>query len=248
MPMPIEGRGTAEAVWCAWDGLVAAPTATAETLLGTSGRAWIVSPHPDDEVLALGGTIAALAQAGHTVTVVSVSDGEACYPGSRFWTRETLARVRAHELRLALNVLARSIEVVRMEIPDGELSLHERRLTCDLTRMIRPGDTVFSTWQGDGHPDHEAAGRACAKACSLGGARHIELPVWTWHWAAPAHPAVPWKRLVRIALDPHLRESKQAAILRFKSQIHIAGTDIAQPILPPWVLERFARPYEAAFV
>jgi LmbE family N-acetylglucosaminyl deacetylase len=30
--------------------------------------------------------------------------------------------------------------------------------------LLKPGDLLLTTWRGDGHCDHEAAGRACAQA------------------------------------------------------------------------------------
>lgn len=248
MPTPIEGQGTDETTWRAWRGLAIAPILDPTTLLEGNTRALIVSPHPDDEVLALGGTIAHLAQRGHPIVIVSVSDGEACYPDSRFWTPDRLAHTRSQELRQALSVLGTSIEIVRLKIPDGELARNEDGLAAALVAILRAGDMVFSTWRGDGHPDHEAAGRSCARACFQLGLRHIELPVWTWHWATPADPNVPWDRLVRIPLNALCQQSKHAAVRFFKSQLLVPEGDLFQPILPSWVLERFSRPYESVFV
>ena len=41
----------------------------------------VIAPHPDDETLGLGATMATLCDAGVDVQVVSVSDGGAAYPG-----------------------------------------------------------------------------------------------------------------------------------------------------------------------
>src|SRR6266705_300032 len=45
-----------------------------------NGPLLVVSPHPDDEVLAAGGLIHSWAAAGREVTIVSVTDGEAAFP------------------------------------------------------------------------------------------------------------------------------------------------------------------------
>lgn len=58
-------------------------------------RILIVAPHPDDEVLALGGTIAQLVQEGHTVLIAFLTNGDAN------WAAKTL---------LTLNPLHRSMD------------------------------------------------------------------------------------------------------------------------------------------
>ena len=45
------------------------------SLLQRPGRVVLVAPHPDDEVLALGGSLAMLARSGREVLVVAVTDG-----------------------------------------------------------------------------------------------------------------------------------------------------------------------------
>ena len=52
-----------------------APERLAVGDLGPRGRAVIVAPHPDDEVFAVGGTMALLDWAGYEVEVVAVTDG-----------------------------------------------------------------------------------------------------------------------------------------------------------------------------
>src|ERR1700730_15552895 len=45
-----------------------------------NGPLLVVSPNPDEEVLAAGGLIHSGAAAGRAVTIVSVTDGEAAFP------------------------------------------------------------------------------------------------------------------------------------------------------------------------
>jgi hypothetical protein len=61
-------------------------------------------------------------------------------------------------------------------------------------RTVVPGDLCLATWRGDGHPDHEAVGRAAARAARFVGATLWEFPVWAWHWARPGAIEVPWHR------------------------------------------------------
>jgi LmbE family N-acetylglucosaminyl deacetylase len=40
-------------------------------------------------------------------------------------------------------------------------------------------------WRHDGHPDHDAAGRAATIASAAAGAPLLQYLVWAWHWADP---------------------------------------------------------------
>ncbi len=79
---PNRGPGTTEAEWEAWPGLHEVPAISLRALVPAGARAVMVAPHPDDEVLAVGGLLALLARAGAEVRVVAVTDGTASDGGS----------------------------------------------------------------------------------------------------------------------------------------------------------------------
>ena len=60
-----------------------------------------------------------------------------------------------------------------------------------LTDLLSPDTWCAATWRGDGHPDHDAVGRAAATACDAVGCRLLEYPVWMWHWARPGEVVGP---------------------------------------------------------
>jgi len=77
----------------------------------------IIAPHPDDEILAVGGTIAHLVQEGHTVLVVFLTNGDANRAAKRLLTLNPLHRAtdyralgyrRQKEAVLALECLGAS--------------------------------------------------------------------------------------------------------------------------------------------
>jgi hypothetical protein len=75
----------------------------------------------------------------------------------------------------------------------------------------------------------------------------IEMPVWSWHWAAPGDARLPWRRARRLALDEEVLRRKREAVACFTSQLH-KDTSTGQPaILPPHVLARLLHPYEIYF-
>lgn len=236
----IRGRGTAEEQWAAWS----APAAWPRLDLVAVRRAVVVAPHPDDEVLGTGGIMATLAARDVPVTVVAVTDGEASHPG---WAvPDDVARRRTGESLAALADLGLGPEARhRLGIPDGHVAEAESGVLPALSGLIGPGDHVFATSRDDGHPDHEAVGRAAAAACARAGATLLEYPVWMWHWADVDDPRVPWHRAAVVELAPDVVAAKQRALSRFASQVEPLGPAPGQAaILPPHVLARFRRPWE----
>ena len=235
----IEGAGTDDTRWRSWPALADLPALTVDP----PGPPLVVAPHPDDEVLGVGGLLALLGDA----EVVAVTDGEASHPGSTVHTQAQLAALRRRETAEALRRLGLGgTPVVHLGQPDG--GIDENALTAALIARLTPGRWCLATWRGDGHPDHESVGRAAAAACATTGARLLEYPIWAWHWARPGDDRVPWDRARRIDLPGAARQAKEAAIQAFPSQIADLGPDPADAaILPPHVLARFRRPFEVVF-
>ena len=244
-PRVIEGRGTHERVWRTCPE-IAAMRPVDLTAWGRRYRhIWIVSPHPDDEVLALGATMARLSRLRADLRIVSVTAGSASHPGSKRWPASRLALARPAELRRAVEVLDIDASLFELDIPDGDVARHEDTLIGFLTQRVTPDDLIVSPWRLDGHPDHEATGKAAASAAGHTGADLVEYPVWMWHWARPAHALIPWGRARCVRLDDREREGKRAAIKQFVSQI-TPDVDSAA-ILPPHVVARFTRAHEIFF-
>lgn len=241
---PVHDGGTPEARWQKWD------RRFPEFDLSACTRLVIVAPHPDDEILGLGGLAAVAARRGIDVQIVSVTDGGASHPDSPTVTPPELERIRRTESERACRVMGVPTPT-RLSLADGQLSAHVEELTERLRTLLHDADAgtwCASTWRGDGHPDHEATGRAAAAAAASAGARLIEYPIWTWHWAEPDHSAVPWDRAHTISLPEDVRSAKLAAVQEFTSQISPLSDHPADaPILPPHVLDRLLRPYEMVF-
>lgn len=244
----IEGLGTTEAQWLGWSGLANIPLTTLDELAPTGRRVVVVAPHPDDEVLAAGGLIALLVDAGRTPLLIAATDGTASHVGSTEWPADRLAQERPCETEAALDVLGlRDSKPIRLRLPDGGLQMQRQRLADSLHALLRPDDVVFTTWRLDGHPDHEATGDACAVATRRCGATLIEIPVWAWHWAEPADPRLPWDRARRLLLDDESAQRKQAAVQCFRSQLMPDASTGHGPILRQTTVQRASRPFEVMF-
>ncbi|MCD0486221.1 PIG-L family deacetylase [Streptacidiphilus sp. ASG 303] len=239
---PIQAPGTPEEVWAAWQ----APASFPELDLSGLRRVLLVAAHPDDEVLGLGGTVARLAAAGARLRLAAVTDGEASHPHSTAAAARDLARVRRQEAVRALAALgAGDTEVVPLGLPDTQVARHEAALAERLAGLMAGFDAVAAPWSGDVHADHEAAGRAAAAAGAATGVPVLHYPVWTWHWARPDDPRVPWHRAARIPLGADAAARKRAALDCFASQVRPLGDDPADaPVLPPEELAHFLRDHE----
>lgn len=199
----------------------------------------VVAPHPDDEALGFGAAASSIAARGVDVHTIIASDGDAAWPGLSTSEQSRLAHTRRDESRTAAGLLGVPMPDF-LGLPDGQLAERESQLTDILTGVLADraaGTWCAATWRGDGHPDHEAVGRAAAVAASRTGAVLVEYPVWMWHWASPEDEAVPWHRAARAPLNSQDRQRKRDAIATFRSQLEpeVAGRD---PILPPHVLAR----------
>ncbi len=239
---PIADGGTPIESWTDWD------HSFAPLNLGDCQGMTVIAPHPDDETLGLGASVATLCAAGIDVQVVSVSDGGAAYPGLSGAGRAQLETVRWAEVRRSMELLG-AVEPIRLGMPDGELARHEHRLTDRIAALLAEGPPnrwCAATWRGDGHPDHEAVGRAAAAAAAETGAVLVEYPVWMWHWARPGDPAVPWHRVRRVSLADEALHMKRLAAQCFASQTQ--PTEHAGPVLPPAVLDRLLTVGEVVFV
>lgn len=243
----IAGEGTPEADWRAWLHGQALSRVQAAQLVQPQQRAVVVAPHPDDEVLMVGGLLAELARLGRRAVVVAVTDGEASHAGSRRWTRAALARQRIDETDTALRLLGLQASVLRLGLPDGGVAAATERLTRRLQALLTPQDVVFTTWGLDGHPDHEACAHAARAAVAVRGARLYEVPVWGWHWAPAGTPRMPWARARLLALAAEPLARKRAAAQAFGSQWQRDPDCAHTPVLGPATLARVQRPFELLF-
>ena len=248
---PIVGQGTPLHLWQTSHHLAQLPVIDILDLVPEGARAVIIAPHPDDEVLGCGGLLQLLAAAGRPLQLISVTDGSASHPGSKRWPVERLSTVRPQESAEALRRLGlplHSLKWLRAGFTDSHVADREAELSAFIERHLRPNDVVFTTWREDGHCDHEAVGRASAAAATRVGATLHELPVWTWHWAAPEDSFVPWQRARKILLDPALVARKRHAIQAFASQLEGDSQIGLPPVLAPFVLERLLQPFEVVFL
>lgn len=247
----IEGQGTTEADWLPWLAHQAMVETSAAKLVPPGHRAVVVAPHPDDEVLSVGGLLAQLRALSQPMLIVAATDGTASHPASSIWPPHRLAQERPLESRRAWQTLGldvdRTAETRRLGFDDGGLMRQRGPLARQVAALLRPRDVLFTTWRHDGHPDHEATGQACAAAAACVGVRLVEVPVWAWHWAVPGDARLPWGRALRLRLDADAARAKREAVNAFTSQLESDPSTGAGPILRGTTVQRAQRPFEVFF-
>lgn len=140
------------------------------TGLPPARRILVVAPHPDDESLGCGGTIALYVQSGATVEVLVVSDGAALEEPEG--SHNDLAAARVQEMTSAAAVLGIH-QVHELALPDGHLAQHQTTITHALRDRIATfqPDLVLAPSPIDGHADHATVGHVILELFR-------ELPGW----------------------------------------------------------------------
>lgn len=193
----------------------------ATVVVPPAGRYVILAPHPDDEVLTVGGLIVRLMCSGADVTVVGVTDGGNAYPG--IFDHDDLAALRRREQTACLERLGLAADrVLSLGLRDGCVTEREVDLVDEILPLCTPGTTVVAPWTHDVHTDHEAVGRAAAVAASSRGCSIWFSLFWAWHHA-PQHDLEALD-LIRIQLDEEVRKTKEAALQCHTSQLGPTGT------------------------
>ena len=247
----IEGRGTPETAWLPFLEELAPPPLA---LTPAPRRAVVIAPHPDDEVLGVGGLLTLLHRVGAAIHIIAVTDGEASHFRSTAITPAELARRRAAETVAALAALGLRVPIRRLSLPDGGGEGLTGPVVTALTNddkpdhPVRAGDWLLAPWTGDGHPDHDAVGRAAATVAERTGAQLLAYPIWAWHWALPIDATIPWDRAEVVRLPADVHRAKLEAMGQFHTQLEPLGPDPADaPVLTAEVVARFARPFEVVF-
>lgn len=193
----------------------AARRAGGRPLLGLprTERTVVLAPHPDDESLGCGGTLALLTERGTSVTVCFCSDGEALASRpagahmGELRRREALAACRTLGLVTTPRFLGR---------PDGRLGETTAELASDLGSLLAAPspDLVMLPWPFDAHPDHRATALALAR---------VDLPKGVEVWMYEVWSPLPANRLVDISSVVDLKRSAIEA--------HAADPQLADAVL-----------------
>ncbi|KKU95877.1 MAG: LmbE family protein [Candidatus Gottesmanbacteria bacterium GW2011_GWA1_48_13] len=109
-----------------------------------------VGAHPDDADIECGGTAIKLLQAGHTVTYVSMTNGNA---GHHAMKKEDLASRRLNETKAVTKLLGVNYIIVDNNDAELQATLENRHKLIKIIRKVKP--TIIVTHRpNDYHADH----------------------------------------------------------------------------------------------
>jgi LmbE family N-acetylglucosaminyl deacetylase len=112
-----------------------------------------VGGHPDDPESGCGGTLAKLVTAGHNVTIIYLTTGEAGIDGK---SHDEAARIRKQEAINACRVLNTKPVFAGQIDGDTVVSNDTLKHLQSLLAEEKP-DVVFTHWPVDSHKDHQCA-------------------------------------------------------------------------------------------
>ena len=169
------------------------------TAATTTRSCLVLAPHPDDETLGCGATIARKRAAGTPVRVLVAADGRSSHR-SELVGPDELAALRAAEVLDACAILGVGPDaVVRLGFEDESLTRRTSELADAIAAEVDAfaPDEVRLPSRRDWHPDHRGLREALDLA--LRGRRRpptvLEHPVWLWvHGPWDADPGGPWAR------------------------------------------------------
>jgi len=169
----------------------------------------VLAPHPDDETIGCGATIARKRAAGARVRVVIVCDGRSSHPWSEVIGPDELVDMRAAEVEEACARLGvASDDLVLLGHPDESTRDDLEQLADEIEQqldLVQP-EEVYLPSPLDWHVDHVAVNRAARIALQRRPrpCRVLEFPVWYWAdgpWMSPSPQG--WvRKAVALVVDP----------------------------------------------
>jgi len=173
----------------------------------------VVGPHPDDQELGMGGTIAKLVSQGHDVLLLDMTSGEP----TPFGTPE----VRAKESTVAADILGVKRTTVNLPNRFVEHTIPARHAVAAVMREHQ-AEIVFAPYFEDAHPDHVATSRIVedarfdAKITTIDIAGEPIYPKWLFYYYATHLRIIPAPSF--LVDTTGFEVQKRASILAYESQ------------------------------
>ncbi len=126
-----------------------------------------IAAHPDDVELTCGGTMIKMAERGHKVGILDLTQGEMGTRG----TPETRLKEAARAAKI-MGVKHRE----NLGLPDANLNVSEeyKLAVAAKIRELRPHTVILPYWEGR-HPDHYTASQLAYEGCFLAGLTRLPL-------------------------------------------------------------------------
>ena len=222
------------------------------------GRVIVFAPHPDDETLGCGGTIAKKLAEGYEVLVVVMADGRFSLLKSFGIdddpSPEQVKEIRRGEVLRATKILGLPEgNVVFLDFIDGMLGENEKAAEEKVTAILKKNvpSEVYFTFERDAHPDHQAANRIVRRAVEKLGIKPAMYRYTIMHKSSRFGPLIEsflsfFKR-DRVYVDvSEFLPLKREAIKEFKSELTAISPKQSKPLIKDF--KKFLKNKEVFYV
>jgi bacillithiol biosynthesis deacetylase BshB1 len=182
-------------------------------MANTMARILVFGPHPDDQELGMGGTIARLSNQGHDVLLVDMTDGEPTPHGD--------PETRAQEAAAAAEILGVRRVQIGLRNRFVEHTIEARHVVAGIIREHQ-ADILFVPYWEDAHPDHRAVTRIVEDARFDAKLTKIDLPGepiyprWVFHYYCTHLRIIPQPSFLMDITG--FEQQKHDSIVAYKSQ------------------------------
>ena len=173
----------------------------------------VVGPHPDDQELGMGGTIAKLVTQGHDVLLLDMTSGEPTPYGT--------PDIRAKESAAAAEILGVKRTTINLPNRFVEHTIPARHAVAAVMREHQ-AEIVFAPYFEDAHPDHVATSRIVedarfdAKITTIDIAGEPIYPKWLFYYYCTHLRIIPNPSFLMNTTG--FEEQKRASIVAYESQ------------------------------
>jgi len=230
-------------------------------------EAIVFAPHPDDETLGCGGTIAKRLSEGYNVYVVFMTDGRhslAEFGISSGPTPSEMKEIRREEAKRAMKILGlQERNLLFLDFEDKTLEKHEslvQERIVDILKDTSP-EEVFLPQEKEYNTDHRVTNLITKRAIEVSNLHPIEYQ-YTIAWSFPFYLLMHvmnertfdyltsnfLKRdLIRVDVSRFF-PLKEMAIKEYRSQITLLSSGQRRPVLKRSFVKEFLKDREKFFV
>lgn len=200
------------------------------------------APHPDDETLGCGGTIAKKIAEGNEVIIVVITDGRHAFSEMLGITSdpspEELKCIRKDEVTMATKILGvPKKNLYFLDFEDGTLERHEREAEEKIVEVLKKYSPVevYFPFIKDCHPDHRATNRIvnrCMQDLGLTAMKYQYSIALKYTRIGPLIEKLlnlVKKNMLKVDISEFL-SVKEKAVKEFKSEVSIISSKQKKPI------------------
>lgn len=223
----------------------------------------VFAPHPDDEVLGCGGTIAKRSSQGYDISVVFMTDGRNCLKEIGVSSEPSpleLREIRRKEAERATKILGIPQECLTfLEIEDGTLHKNRRSVEDEVTRILKnfPAD-IYYPQEREFNIDHRATShlvRDMIRRVNCHPSEHQYMIAWPYplNLIPRVHPQRLQDRIIYSVTGRNIVHAditsflylKENALHEYRSQLNILSQKQKRPALKGSFLRRFLKNEES---